>query len=265
MVRRSSHSDVLKIFRLGRLLIKIIASVLALLFTWLQFRDVSLPTFLEAAKPELIQKIALVIYYFCWLFGSTADTDAQESVYVDVPKGWRVGIKQFLLVVVFFAVTAAMLWVSGDEKKFAFLLTVFILYNVFGWWYLNHILKSIMGKSETLLKTDRSFVDLEKLKIVRHYLTGRWQWKRFGAMCLMILVLDIICFAPLARGYLTSLITATIDGLKYETMYRLLPDLYLLFFVLVAESWIWIMRVRVATSLTILDDLKLKYDLRPRA
>jgi hypothetical protein len=180
-----------------------------------------------------------------------------------VPSTWHVKFGEFLLVVLFGLLAGTLLWASDDDRWLAAVLTAFIGYNIFGWWYLNRIIKPIMLKSQDRLREDLAYFDLEKLRVVWSYLTDPWQWQRFATMLAMVFFFDAICFSDAFRSTLAEILTV-VESVKSDTMFNILPDFYLLFFVIVAENWIWVMRVKVGTALTILDVLKEKYDLRQR-
>jgi hypothetical protein len=256
--QRSSHSEVLKVFRLGRLLISLVATVLALFL-----KDLRWDVVVDSTEPEFLQKLTLIIYYFCWLFGSRADTNVQESVYISVPSTWRVTLPEFFLVIAFAGLAGALLWAAGDEKRFAILLSLFTAANIAGWWFLNRKLKPLMSGSRKQLVRGSAYLDLERLNVVTNYLTGTWQWRRFVVMGILVIVFDIVCFVPPVRAASSDWIAYLVADLnsKSDAISRLLPDALFLLFVLVAETWIWIKRVRVATSLDILDEMKLKYRL----
>jgi len=246
--------------RAARLVITLVASGLALFFAILQL-NVSVIDFFNTTKPEWIQKLALIAYYFCWLFGTRADTNTQEEIYVELPSTWHVTVGTFLMVAGFVLVAAFLLWAAGNEKRFAIALTSFFLFNIGFWVYLNHLLKPVMKTSQAKLARERAFFDLEKLRIAMEYLAGNWQWRRFALMGGVILAADIVCFVPSVRTGLSDVIQKLAGGLNEGTVYALLPDLFLLLFVSVSEIWIWIRRVRVATSLDVLEEMKQRYSI----
>ena len=57
---RNARSDIGRLANYARLAITVIGSLLALLFTWLQLKDVPFADAVQHAKPELVQRFTLV-------------------------------------------------------------------------------------------------------------------------------------------------------------------------------------------------------------
>ena len=98
---RSGRSDIAKLARYTRLAITIIGGVLALVFTWLQIRDIPFPVIFQSTKPEFIQRFTLVLYYLCWIAGSRFDVSIQEAVYVNDPRFGRYGVETIAIILLF--------------------------------------------------------------------------------------------------------------------------------------------------------------------
>jgi hypothetical protein len=79
---------------------------------------------------------------------------------------------------------------------------------------------------------------MEKLRAVERYVTGRWQWWRFGAGFILAAAMNVLSYFDLGRGY---------------------AEASIFFFVVFLESWIWIMRSRTRLSLRVLDQLTDRY------
>ena len=123
-------------------------------------------------------------------------------------------------------------WVRNSYRRFAAALAGFCLLNIVSWRYLVRLLEAPIRDSYAQYRRDASYIELEKLKIVRDYITDRWQWWRFAAGSLMV-VLNVLAWLDVKPGYAAPSIFA---------------------FVIIVESWIWFMRLRGKFALRLLDD-----------
>ncbi len=248
----------------ARLSIKIVGGILALIFTWLQFKEYPLAPFVESTQPELLRKLTLAVYYFCWVFGTSFDVSTQQAVYVSDPKKGRMSWDTIAAVLTLLLVVGILLWASDDDKKFAAVLTVFVLANIGLWLYLLRRVEPIIRASESFYRKEKDFFELERLHVVRDYISGSWQWHRFVAMCAIVIAADLVCFVDPVRQTLSTIIHSYLPDLSTDVISSLLPDFSLVVFVLVAESWIWTIRVRTRTSMNVMSVLKEKYKMTLR-
>jgi hypothetical protein len=75
------------------------------------------------------ERIVLVLYYFCWVFGTKFDVTMQKLVYVVDPAKSYLRIGSVAMVVLLPAVAIILLWARGDEKKFAAAFSAFLIVN----------------------------------------------------------------------------------------------------------------------------------------
>lgn len=261
---RDGHSDVTRLAGYARLSITVIGSLLALVFTWLQIRDLPIAAVVENTRPEFIQRLTIVIYYLCWIAGSRFDVGVQEAAYVDDPREGRLSVITIFTIILFGAVAAALLWVSDDELKFSLVLTLFVGMNILGW---RHIIKRVrpaINATRKRYREEHDYFGIEHLSIVTEYMSGRWQWHRFATLVGIILVSDVVVLMPAVRQFATQNMHRVISEISSQTFSVLLPDFLLLLFVLISEVWMWVMRVRIATSLRVLRSLNRKYNLTLR-
>jgi hypothetical protein len=268
----ASHVDLLaekekvnKLARTARLAINVIAGVLALFFTWVKLSGTSMLPVLASTEPEVLAKVILVFYYLCWVFGTGFDVGNQQAVYVSDPKEGRIALDTFGVLVALAIVTAALLWASDDIKVFAAMLVVFFIANILLWRYLLTRVRPIIEASAKIYREHKNYPDLERLHVVENYLAGDWQKQRFLAMCLLLAAANVICFVEPAQQALAAVVRLILPASLVPAIARLLPHLSIILFILVAEIWIWIMRVRTWTSLHVIAALRERYELRPRA
>lgn len=250
MVRTKHHVGV-KTFAHGtHNLVRLIELLLPLIVGGLELRDLihdegitRLPDAIQRgfANPDIatiLWKAALVLYFFSWVFGADADTDMQSEVYLSAPHEGRL-TKQDIGVMVGIAAGFAVLCVVSDNYRwFALALAGFWTINVFAWRYMVGALKTPIRQSYVKYGRAKQYVAMEKLRAVERYITGRWQWWRFGAGFILAAAMNVLSYFDLGSGYVEASI---------------------FFFVVFLESWIWIMRSRTRLSLRVLDELADRY------
>ncbi len=255
------RTEVDKLATKARFTIKIIGGALALLFTWIQLKDFPVVPLLESTKAGFVLRLALAVYYFSWIFGTSFDVSVQQSVYVrDADRG-HLGWRAIAAIGLFGATAAIFLWASDDEKWFAATLTGFIIANIIGWLVLVRRVTSIIYMS--LLTYDQDFFEIERLHVVKIYIAGNWQKYRFLVMFAIALVAIAISFVAPVRLMVSLAIASLVFGLKETVISPLLPSLVFVVFLVIAEGWIWMMRAKTWASLNLISDLKEKYQLEP--
>jgi hypothetical protein len=260
-----SIRDIDKLAKTSRRFISVIGGGLALVFGWLTFRDLPIAAAIASTQPEYVRQFVLVAYYFSWVFGTSFDVSTQQAVYIRDPQRGRMPGGAFLVVLILFAVAAILLWANENDTYFAGTLTGFVVVNVVSFWILLRRVRPIISASHKAYEERGDFFGLELLRIVTDYIAGKWQWLRFVAMGLLILAADIVCFNEHARQLLGVGVQNLIPSLPAEAIAPLLTDMLLFLFVLVAEGWIWTLRVRTKTSMIVIENLNERYVLRPLA
>jgi hypothetical protein len=269
--KRKEQTDLLarkdKINRLAwkaRLAIKIVAGILALFFTWIKFSGLSFLPVLENTEPQVLAKVIVVFYYLCWVFGTGFDVGTQQAVYVSDPQEGQITLDTVGVLIGLTIVTAVLLWASDDIKVFCVILVVFVIVNVLLWRYLLIRVGPIIEESARVYRKDNNYPDLERLEVVKQYLAGNWQKHRFLAMCLILAVANLVCFFEPAQQGLIAVARLTLPPNMVPAVARLLPHLSIVLFIVVAEGWIWVMRVRTWASLHVIGELRHKYEIKPR-
>lgn len=251
--------------RVVRRAIWLIGGVLAVFFGWLQFREIPVASLIERAEPDLLLRLTLALYYSCWVFGSTFDTNIQMSVYVRDPNRGLFPKFAYALLIGFGIAAGVLLWASESEASFALVLTGFVACNIAGFCYVLRHVRPIMAASREQYELKRDYFGLEQLDLVTRYMTGRWQWLRFAVMIVLAIVMNVIVFSDNTRGAIAGLLAAIAPPVTAQTIDRLIPSLSFLAFVVVAEGWIWAQRLKVRTAIDLVEGLAERYVLRPKA
>lgn len=243
----------------ARRFIKIIAGILAAVFTWLQLKDFELAVVVERTTPELLRKATLVIYYLCWIGGASFDVSVQQKVYVADPARGRLDAKTYAIVIGFFAVALLLLWASDNERLLAPMLAIFVVANFFGWRHIVSRTRETVRASRE--KFGKDYLRQEELKLVDDYMTGKWQLTRFAFMLAIVLCANVVTFFQPVRQNLAFFLGHFSSAFTVENLPLLLPSFFIFSFVMIAESWIWLKRAIVAVCLSYAETLRTDYKL----
>ena len=193
------------------------------------------------ANPDIstvLWKVALTLYFFSWVFGADSDTEMQADVYLAAPHEGRLTKQDIGVMLGIAGGFLVLCLVSDNYRWFALALTAFWTINLIGWRYMAGVLKTPIHQSYVKYGRAKEYVEMEKLRAVERYLTGRWQWWRFVAGAILAVAMDALSFLDLRPGFAQGSI---------------------FFFVVFVESWMWIMRAKTKVSLRALDDLTERY------
>ena len=257
------QNEMTAIARTVRKAIKYIAAALVGLFAYLQLKDFKVGPAIEAVSPDLVRRLTMIAYYWCWVFGTTYDTDIQELAYFTEKGHNQLTGNSFGLMALFGVVMGALLWSSYDDRYFAAALTAFFLFNIGGFVYILWFVAPIIKSSETRYREGRSYFGMAQLEVVSEFMNGEWQRYRFVLGLVLVVLMNVICFSDVVR---TSIAQGVAELLKIEptTLAVRLPTFTFVIFVAALEGWIWIERARVMVALRLLDDLNRKYRLESR-
>lgn len=244
-------NELLRQTRIIRILLRIAAATLVLLFGWLKLSGLDIAPITRQVTADLVLQFALAVYYLCWVTGLLSDIGDQELAYAEPPDARHVlmgGLLAFVLIAGLFAY----LCLVDTYQEFAGFLAAFLLVNVGAWLYLIHwVVKRPAYRSEHYFRAAQSYAELEQVRLVyRGYLCGNWQWTRFLVGAIVVAFINVLAFTDLAEALSRRFGTPSPD---------LLISLAVLLFVLVMELWIWIVRMRMKMGLRLLDQLRARY------
>ena len=256
-----------KLVRIVRILTKVIAWTLPILFAYLKLNELDknisfddlIKRVANVTAPDFLWKSALTLYFISWVYGANADIDEQEQVYLTAPNQGRLpvaGIGFILMIAVVFLILSRV----QHYWEFAIVLTSFWVLNILAWRYLlKKIVMPSLRASYTLYRAGYEYLKIEKLKVVESYIAGHWQSWRFAAGGIVIFCMIILSFTRYQHDVASSLPTPLQDQFKPE----FIPAVTILFFVGFMELWIWAMRLRTKMALSYLDYLSDHYEFEP--
>jgi len=246
--------DVIQLARRARLMVRVAAFGLVLVFGWLKLHGVDLAPLAKDVTAELLFQVSLALYFLCWVAGPLSDIADQERVYLRPPtKRGQMPLGGWVTWILLTTVFGILCWVDS-YKKFSICLFAFLFLNVVTWQYLvRGVLRSTVKRLEKEYRESEDYIGLEQLKLVYgRYLNGNWQWLRFAVGAVVIALLVTTSFTALGMALAVRLDQPT-------------PELVIsgeiLLFVVVMEGWIWIKRAQVKNGLRLLREIREAYRL----
>jgi len=248
-------NKLMKVLISTRFWIKFLAGVLAFFFGWLKLKGVAIGPMTTDTFASFLLKASLVIYYFSWVFGASLDAKDQALVYLTAPNKEQLPKEGIGLMIAMAIVFGALCYVD-TYRQFAAVLGFFWFINIIAWRYLViKLLRKPITISYDIYSSYINYIELEKLKIVKQYIDGPWQWWRFVIGAFMIGGINFLLYTNLpARLVLYTDIVSI----------QFVPAFSIFLFVFSVELWIWIMRIKRRISLNALENLAENYVLRPK-
>lgn len=226
-------------------IVKWVGVALALVFTWLAVKSVPI----NSESSAIAWRIALVLYYLSWIAGATTDINIQYRVYVTAPDRGEVTGGTIAAIAALVAL-GVLLFYSYSQRSYemaAGTLTLFWIANILGWQYLIKVTRQPFGDARMSYESERDGVGKVRLNYVEEYVTGSWQWRRFVVVGVYVVVYDVIVFTQLGNT-----LTAWFDVPGKDVI----AGFGLLGFVVLAESWMWVRRIRTSVILTLSAELE---------
>jgi hypothetical protein len=251
----AQKAGMLKFARATRLLLNGSAAALVLVFGWLKLRGVDFTPIAKSLPVDIVFKSTLALYYACWVAGLQSDINDQELLYIKAPNEGRIpfgGFATAFIVTTLFGI----LCYTDSYSKFAVVLAAFFSINVISWFYLvKLVLPPAVEASKAYYYDKNNYAALEQVRLLYdQYLRGAWQWARFFVGAIIVLMIIWMSFYGIP-----SVIASRVEGVSTESLIALT----ILLFVLVMESWNWIMRLRLKSGLRLMEKLASIYDLVP--
>jgi hypothetical protein len=210
------------------------AGVMVVLYGWLELKSVPIGEIIGNLSGDLLTKIALSLYYLSWVAGLINDVDEQEEAYCKAPNQGRFPWKGGVLATLAIACVFALLCIVPSAKWFSIVLVLFLAINIAGYIYILVLIKHAITNSRKEYADRKDYNSLVKLKVVETYMTGRWQWYRFGYAIIAIGIIMAMSFSHLPQ-VLNSLYPDISPGTYVA--------LSVLLYVITVEGWIWAMRI----------------------
>jgi hypothetical protein len=229
-----------------------ITTLLGGIFTVKKFQGVPVLAIASDDWAHLFIQLALIIYFWSWIFGSRADLNAQESVVREIVVGKKKLISLFLwcgLLVLTFVI----LWKTETFLHFSIVLALFLILDLIaGHYYYKIALRPQFDKSRKLAASRGNVLFQIDIDIVDKYMKGKW-WKwRFIAGFSWI-----IAFALLNLTGQTHRIVRVVSAFSVDSFLSFSTLVYVMFM----EITIWAFRVKREAERFIIRNLPAGYHI----
>jgi hypothetical protein len=240
----NEKNKVISLVNNSKTIIRLLAGIVAVLFGWLKFRGLPIDSIINEISTELILKLAIIIYYFSWLFGTTLDASDQGIVFHKaIDKGKIPALGVFLAIIITGFLIA--LCFMFDTPIFSFLFLLFWFCNYIMWsLFISNIMHPYFTSNKTFYKDQGDYLNLKRFEIVESFLYGSWNKKRFFIGFLLLIPATIIS----STKWLDFIFTNSDKKHFYVSI-------LIMVFVLTVELWVWFYRLKRKFSLTTLTEV----------
>jgi hypothetical protein len=256
--------DKIRFARFTRIVIRLVAAGLVLVFAYLQLKGIRTNTVLTSSTADIIWRVALVIYFWTWVRGVSFDADIQELAYVTFPGQGKWSMQAIGVLALFIVVAWVLLASYGDIIHFSLALTAFLIVDHGIWFFMRRFLRGVIDQSRARYTHQKQYYELEILKTVVGQVFGKWKLWRLIPGTLIVLTADLFAFSESFRDASTSVAHVICPWLSLEETASLFYSFLVLLFVIVMEIWHWLLRVRTNVRVDTLEYLQRSYRLEPR-
>jgi hypothetical protein len=200
---------------------------------------------------ELIVKITLIVYYFCWMGGLRVDARRQTTNYAVAPNQGRLSYSAYLFMIGICAAFTAMCLLR-DVKWVIIWLAALCLIDHIGWLFLRGFTRA--ARAGSLQRYADQPFELMRLQTTQVLVFGKWK-------ILRVLVGGLIIAAGIAYGWGSGL-SLRLGDTAVTVAPAMAAALALVAYVLWMEGWIWYVRIHASGVMTCLKDLEEQYELR---
>lgn len=228
---------------------------LVLTFGWLKLHDVALLQAVRSVEAHTIMTWAMVLYFASWAAGSNFDIKLRKENYFIPPAarafGWLFPL--YIALAIGFGVLC---WVVSTPAQFAAFLLVFWCINWSSWWAATRkIFPNVLDATKLKASEHHTEPATEALlEALKEYETGTWQWRRFIAGSVLILVINVF--------NVTHLDSLVVRRLSWPV--DLVFAMSILLFVCLMEGWMWYWRLRIHFDVSSIRWLAARFDFVPR-
>jgi hypothetical protein len=247
-----------ELFSRVRLVTRLLSFALAGIYTWLQIQHLPYTEIVNESDPAIVLQLALIVMYFCWVFGFTMDFNTEAMVFVSDPNRGKVPLLFYLSSLALFVAAIVLLWTRKDHKLFAAALTIFSIVCLFALLTGRKRLREIVDESRKTYIFHRDWLGKEQLDIVEYYLVGKWVWIRQATLLALLVGVDVMCWISEISNYIAGSLHEWNPEVKSEAIVRLVPLAAIIVFLAAAEGSQWYMRLRTRLSISALRLLKEK-------
>lgn len=252
-------------FRRVRLMMWVANFVILGIYSWLQLRNLPYASIINHSDGSGILTVALWLMYLSWSVGLALDVNIQDDVYVAGSKSGRIIRSGYLNLASLVVVAIVLIWARESFLYFSIALTAFSLTSLWGIKSVQSQISPLVQESKSAYAAEDNWFGHEQITRVNLYVAGRWVWARQIVLWTILPIVDVMCWVPQVRDFLGSFIHALYPSVRLNSIVTLLPIASLVFFITLAETWQWFMRLKTKILVDALKSLKGEYTINRKA
>jgi hypothetical protein len=245
----SKKDPIIDSARFGRLLVKIIAGIVAIGVWYIKISGEIFVEVIKNLSADVILQFAMIIYYVSWVFGVTNDIGEQEKVLI-YEKRANTGF-QFIGMLLVIAIVFSLMCLSQTYIQRVLLLFAFLVINFFVHKYYNkYIALPVINYSKKKYQDEKNYCMIEKTIMIEEYLTSPLLLNRLWVGVGILGVFTIILLTSIDR-YFDQILQNYSKDFIYSSV--------LFVFIIAIEAIIWIKRIEVKYSIKTIDNINKNY------
>jgi hypothetical protein len=261
---RRRHVDVL--FERARTFVRAVGYVFAAVFTAFQIKNLTIIPLLATIEPEFFVRLGLIIYYNSWVFSVSVESKMAQKVYATDPNKGKTPVSMFLILPLLIGIGLLLFWVSSSMKLLSLALAAFLVVDVTQWFVFKSLARPLAASSTKIYREEHRYSQLEQLRCyVEDHLKGMWQPFRFGAMFFILLLFLVASHSDALRSLSSQQLASFAPALTAQKIDSLISPILFLTYIIVAEGWVWAMRLATKRRIDAIDEIDSMYALVPRA
>jgi hypothetical protein len=145
-------------------------------------------------------------------FGISFDIETQKQIYILDPNHGRLERNSIVAIIVYFLTAAILFAFSRSYVLFAIALTIFHFSGIAFWRILSHQMMPPIVDSTDSAVLRRDHFALERLRLVREYMSGSWHVPRHAILSMIVLVFDFVAIPNRGEAYFGRFSNRTMAG-----------------------------------------------------
>ncbi len=240
--------------------------IFAGVFTVLQLKKYSVLTVVQSVQGQTLIHIALLLYYYAWISAQPLEVQMSRAVYISDPDRGKIPKSLFLLIPILLFLGVVLFVVQENERYLSVAFTAFFIIDVVFWLNIVRLAPRYEAASARIYEAEKLDAQLAQLKFyVRSYLGGTWQYFRFATLAFLLVVFDVFVQIDAVRQFISAQIHNVVPDISKDKALDLIPGALFLTYILVGETWVWIMRLRTRRTILIIDELDSRYTIARRS
>lgn len=236
--------------------IRWVATGLLIFFGYLEAKNAPIDKITEVFESHSFTKFGLFLFWIAWTFGATDDTKIQKTVYALDPQGGKVGLTEWVGIMVFVVFFTSLFLLHTHLIWFQVSILVFITINM--WTYSYVVMKRaefIINESKDYYISVKDYTRYLKLYCAIEYLTGSWQKRRFISLFIIAVIQLIVAIIIKNQQIPLSILQYKVNKISINELVPYIPSVLFIAYVAISELWIKVYRYKVFSDFDTLDEV----------